>query len=195
MEVDDLWARDTVPVFVEDDGEPIGVDFDFSGRGDRQERGRRRRARGRSRTVHRARRGPARPGFPGSPPDSWSRSADQARSALGKAADARGRRFEITDLPQPDLDRITGEGDDFASIYADFYVVNDSVFLPEFGDRAADDRAKAMLQGHFPEREVVRPQIDTVASGGGIHCATHEQPGKPAARPAPPTRPMAFERS
>ncbi|MGW5778014.1 agmatine deiminase family protein [Streptomyces sp. NPDC003863] len=113
----------------------------------------------------------------GRSPDSWPRSADQARSALGEAADARGRRFEIIGLPQPDLDRITGEGDDFVSTHAGFYIANDSVFLPEFGDRTADDRARAVLQDHFPKREVVRLRIDTIASGGGIHCATHEQPG------------------
>lgn len=119
--------------------------------------------------------------FPGSPADSWSRSADQARSVLEKATDAQGRRFEIVDLPQPDLDRITGEGDDFVSTYANFYVANDSVFMPKFGDRRADDRARGILQEHFPKRDVVQIQIDTIASGGGgIHCATHEQPGKPA---------------
>ncbi|MEU8890027.1 agmatine deiminase family protein [Streptomyces sp. NPDC048442] len=120
--------------------------------------------------------------FPSAPADSWSRSADQARSVLGSATDARGRSFEIVDLPQPDLDRIRGGGDDFVAAYANFYVANGSVFLPEFGDRKADDRARGILQEHFPKREVVQVRIDTLASGGGgIHCATHDQPGKPAA--------------
>ncbi|MFH9725758.1 agmatine/peptidylarginine deiminase [Streptomyces sp. NPDC017254] len=263
LPVDDLWARDTVPVFVEDGGELLGVDFNFNGWGNKQEHtndaqvGRLllrkygipreeaplvaeggsfetdgegtllvtessivndNRNRGKTRDqiedelietlgvekvvwlagvrgeditdahVDSLVRFTA-PGvvlldqaFPGSPPDSWSRSADQARSVLEKATDARGRRFEIIDLPQPDLDRITGEGDDFVSTYANFYVANDSVFMPKFGDRAADDRARGILQEHFPKRDVVQIQIDTIASGGGgIHCATHEQPGKPAA--------------
>ncbi|MBB4986467.1 agmatine/peptidylarginine deiminase [Streptomyces sp. SFB5A] len=120
--------------------------------------------------------------FPGTPPDSWSRSADQARSVLSKATDARGRRFEIIDLPQPDLDRITGEGDDFVSTYANFYIANDAVFMPRFGDTKADQRAKSILQEHFPKRDIVPVRIDTIASGGGgIHCSTHDQPGKPAA--------------
>ncbi|MFB7836343.1 agmatine/peptidylarginine deiminase [Streptomyces sp. NPDC056056] len=263
MPVDDLWARDTVPVFVEDGDELIGVDFNFNGWGNKQEHtndsqvGRLllrkygiprevaplvaeggsfetdgegtllvtessivndNRNRGKTRDeiedelietlgvekvvwlagvrgeditdahVDSLVRFTA-PGvvlldqaFPGSPPDSWSRSADQARSVLEKATDARGRRFEIIDLPQPDLDRITGEGDDFVSTYANFYIANDSVFMPRFGDRAADDRAKGILQDQFPGRDVVQVQIDTIASGGGgIHCATHDQPGKPAA--------------
>ncbi|WP_406065128.1 agmatine deiminase family protein [Streptomyces sp. NBC_01077] len=263
LPVDDLWARDIVPVFVEDGGELIGVDFNFNGWGNKQEHtndaevGRLllrkygipreeaplvaeggsfetdgegtllvtessivndNRNRGKTRDqiedelidalgvekvvwlagvrgeditdahVDSLVRFTA-PGvvlldqaFPGSPADSWSRSADQARSVLEKATDARGRRFEIVDLPQPDLDRITGEGDDFVSTYANFYVANDSVFMPRFGDRTADDRAKGILQEHFPKRDVVQVQIDTIASGGGgIHCATHDQPGKPAA--------------
>ncbi|MER5706885.1 agmatine deiminase family protein [Streptomyces sp. NPDC002122] len=263
LAVDDLWARDTVPVFVEDGGKVVGVDFNFNGWGDKQEHtndaqvGRKllakygvpreqaplvaeggsfetdgegtllitessivndNRNRGKSRDqiedelidtlgvekviwlagvrgeditdahVDSLVRFTA-PGvvlldqaFPGTPPDSWSRSADQARSVLSKATDARGRRFEIIDLPQPDLDRITGEGDDFVSTYANFYVANDSVFMPRFGDRKADARAKAILREHFPDRDVVQVQIDTIASGGGgIHCSTHDQPGKPAA--------------
>ncbi|MFH8622818.1 agmatine/peptidylarginine deiminase [Streptomyces vietnamensis] len=263
MAVDDLWARDTVPVFVEDDGKVTGIDFNFNGWGNKQTHandaqvGRKllaqygiprerapltaeggsfetdgegtllvtessivndNRNRGKSRDqiedelidtlgvekvvwlagvrgeditdahVDSLVRFTA-PGvvlldqaFPGTPPDSWSRSSDQARSVLSKATDARGRRFEIIDLPQPDLDRITGEGDDFVSTYANFYVANDSVFMPKFGDRKADDRARGILQDHFPKREIVQIPIDTIASGGGgIHCSTHDQPGKPAA--------------
>ncbi|MFD3975320.1 agmatine/peptidylarginine deiminase [Streptomyces cyaneofuscatus] len=261
LAVDDMWARDTVPVFVEEGGKVIGVDFNFNGWGDKQEHGHDARV-GRTllteygiprveaplvseggsfetdgegtlliteSSIVNENRNPGMsrddieaelietlgvdkvvwlkgvrgqditdahvdslvrftaPGvvlldqaFPGTPPDSWSRAADQAREVLGKATDARGRRFEVIDLPQPDLDRITGEGDDFVSTYANFYVANDSVFMPRFGDRKADDRARGILQEQFPQRDIVPVVIDTVASGGGgIHCATHDQPGKP----------------
>ncbi|GAA2772418.1 agmatine deiminase family protein [Streptomyces showdoensis] len=263
LEVDDLWARDTVPVFVEEDGVVTGVDFNFNGWGNKQRHdndalvgetllGKYRiprveaplvaeggsfetdgegtllitessivndnRNRGKSRDRIEAElketlgiekvvwlagvRGEditdahvdslvrfTAPGvvlldraYPGTPADSWSRSADQAKSVLSRATDARGRRFEIIDLPQPDLNRITGEGDDFVSTYANFYIANDAVFMPRFGDRKADNRAKSILQEHFPKRDVVPVPIDTIASGGGgIHCSTHDQPGKPAA--------------
>ncbi|MFJ9188126.1 agmatine/peptidylarginine deiminase [Streptomyces anulatus] len=261
LAVDDMWARDTVPMFVEEGGEVIGVDFNFNGWGDKQEHTNDARvgrtlltkygiprveaplvAEGGSfetdgegtlliteSSIVNENRNPGlsrddieadlietlgvdkvvwlkgvrgqditdahvdslvrftAPGvvlldqaFPGTPPDSWSRAADQARAVLSKATDARGRRFEVIDLPQPDLDRITGEGDDFVSTYANFYVANDSVFMPRFGDRKADDRARGILQDQFPDRDIVPVVIDTVASGGGgIHCATHDQPGKP----------------
>ncbi|MFJ8214775.1 agmatine deiminase family protein [Streptomyces sp. NPDC096033] len=263
LAVDDLWARDTVPVFVEEAGKTVGVDFNFNGWGGKQQHGNDsqvgrtllqkygiprvqaplvaeggsfetdgegtllvtessivndNRNRGKSRDRIEAElkktlgvekvvwlagvRGQditdahvdslvrfTAPGVvlldrahPNTPPDSWSRSADQAKSALSKATDARGRRFEVIDLPQPDLDRITGRGDDFVSTYANFYVANDAVFMPRFGDRQADDRARGILREHFPRRDVVQVQIDTIASGGGgIHCSTHDQPGKPAA--------------
>lgn len=261
LAVDDMWARDTVPVFVEEGGEVIGVDFNFNGWGDKQEHPNDARV-GRAllskygiprveaplvseggsfetdgegtlliteSSIVNENRNPGlsrddieadlietlgvdkvvwlkgvrgqditdahvdslvrftAPGvvlldqaFPGTPPDSWSRAADQARAVLSRATDARGRRFEVIDLPQPDLDRITGEGDDFVSTYANFYVANDSVFMPRFGDRKADDRARGILQEQFPDRDIVPVVIDTVASGGGgIHCATHDQPGEP----------------
>ncbi|MET8749656.1 agmatine deiminase family protein [Streptomyces sp. NPDC004667] len=263
LAVDDLWARDIVPVFVEQGGKVTGVDFNFNGWGNKQEHkndgavGRNllpkygiprvqaplvaeggsfepdgegtllitessivndNRNKGKSRDTIEAElkqtlglekviwlagvRGEditdahvdslvrfTAPGVvlldrahPSTPPDSWSRSADQAKSVLSRATDARGRRFEIIDLPQPDLDRITGRGDDFVSTYANFYIANDAVFMPEFGDRQADDRARGILREHFPKRDVVAIPIDTIASGGGgIHCSTHDQPGKPAA--------------
>lgn len=116
----------------------------------------------------------------GTPDDVWSRSSDQARSVLAEATDADGNRFEVVDLPQPDFGEIRGSGDDFLATYVNFYVGNGAVFVPEFGDRRADDRAQGILQDHFPEREIVPVAIDSVASGGGgIHCATHNMPGVP----------------
>ncbi|MGW6706343.1 agmatine deiminase family protein [Streptomyces sp. NPDC054956] len=263
LAVDDLWARDTVPVFVEEGGKVVGVDFNFNGWGKKQEHkndsqvGRLllekygiprvqapltaeggsfetdgegtllvtessivndNRNRGKNRDTIEAElkqtlgvekvvwlagvRGQditdahvdslvrfTAPGVvlldkahPSTPADSWSRSADQAKSVLSKATDARGRRFEVIDLPQPDLNKITGKGDDFVSTYANFYVANGAVFMPRFGDAQADDRARGILREHFPKREVVMVAIDTIASGGGgIHCSTHDEPGKPAA--------------
>ncbi|QNS08417.1 agmatine deiminase family protein [Streptomyces xanthii] len=261
LPVDDLWARDTVPVFVEENGKVTGVDFNFNGWGKKQTHandgkvGRtllaeydipRRKAplvaEGGSfetdgegtlliteSSIVNSNRNPGKsrdqieaeikktlgikkviwlagvrgeditdahvdslvrftaPGVvlldrahPDTPADSWSRSSDQAKAVLSKATDAKGRPFEIIDLPQPDLYEITGEGDDFVSTYANFYVANDSVFMPKFGDRKADKRAKSILQEHFPKRDIVQIPIDTIASGGGgIHCSTHDEPGKP----------------
>ncbi|MFD9420414.1 agmatine deiminase family protein [Streptomyces goshikiensis] len=262
LPVDDLWARDTVPVFVEQAHKVLGVDFNFSGWGNKQEHrndaqvGRLLMAKygiervraplvaeggsfetdgegtllvTESSVVNKSRNpGKSRdqieaelksalgikkviwlagvrgqditdahvdslvrftaPGvvlldqaFPDSPPDVWSRAADQARTVFKDATDARGKRLKVVDLPQPDLDKITGRGDAFVSTYANFYVANGAVFMPRFGDARADDRAKGILQEHFPKRDIVPVKIDTIAGGGGgIHCSTHDEPGKPA---------------
>jgi len=45
------------------------------------------------------------------------------------------------------------------------------------GDKAADEKAAAILADLYPDREIVMLNIDAVGEvGGGIHCATHEQP-------------------
>ncbi|WP_407700866.1 agmatine deiminase family protein [Streptomyces endophyticus] len=209
LEVDDLWARDTVLVFVEDDGEGTLLITESSIVNDNRNPGKSRDlieaeikqtlgikkviwlagVRGQDITdahVDSLVRFTA-PGVvlldrahPDTPPDSWSHASDQAKAVLSKATDAEGRPFEVIDLPQPDLYEITGEGDDFVSTYANFYVANESVFMPKFGDREADKRARSILQEHFPERDIVQVRIDTIAAGGGgIHCSTHDEPGKP----------------
>ncbi|GAA1272925.1 agmatine deiminase family protein [Kitasatospora nipponensis] len=264
LPVDDLWARDSLPVFVHDAGTLRGVDLNFSGWGGKQkEHGNDSRlaaavlqrygidriatpvvAEGGSfetdgqgtllvteSSVVNERRNPGRsrdrieaelkealgvtkviwfagvrdqditdahvdclvrfaaPGvvlldqpFPGAPADVWSRSADQARQVLESATDARGKPLQVIELPQPDPDRITGRGDAFVSSYINFYVANQALFVPRFGDGEADSRAQGILREHFPGRDIVPLKIDAIASGGGgIHCSTHDQPGSPAA--------------
>ncbi|MFJ7153948.1 agmatine/peptidylarginine deiminase [Streptomyces sp. NPDC101118] len=258
LAVDDLWARDTVPVFVEEGGKVKGVDFNFNGWGDKQahpndgkvartlleEYGIARietplvaeggsfetdglgtlvltesslvndnrnpdmtrddieaelkAALGVTKVIWLAGvRGEditdahvdclmrfVAPGvvlldkaFPGTPADVWSRSADQAKSVLKDATDARGKKIEVIELPQPDPDLITGTGDAFVSSYMNFYIGGNGVYLPRFGDERADDHAREVLKEHFPDREVVSVRIDAIAAGGGgIHCATHDLP-------------------
>ncbi|MEU3574709.1 agmatine deiminase family protein [Kitasatospora sp. NPDC036755] len=256
--VDDLWARDTVPVFVEENGKVQGVDFNFSGWGGKQEHTNDARiartvlekygieriatpvtAEGGSfetdgqgtllvteSSVVNDNRNPGRtrdeieaelkralgltkviwlagvrgkditdahvdclarfvaPGvvlldraFPGTPPDVWSRAADQARAVLAEAIDAAGRKLTVIEVGQPDPDRITGRGDAFVSTYMNFYIGDKGVYLPEFGDARADRHAQEVFRDRFPDREIVPLRIDTIAGGGGgIHCSTHDQP-------------------
>ncbi len=256
--VDDLWARDTLPVFVEEGGKVKGVDFNFNGWGGKQKRGNdakvartvlatygverietRLVAEGGSfetdgqgtlmvteSSVVNGNRNPGMsrdeveaelkrvlgvtkviwlagvrgkditdahvdcltrfvaPGvvlldqaFPGTPPDVWSRSADQARSVLKDATDATGRKLQVVELQQPDPDRITGRGDAFVSSYMNFYIGTKGVYLPKFGDARADERAQQIMKQYFPGREIVPVRIDAIAAGGGgIHCATHDVP-------------------
>lgn len=256
--VDDLWARDTVPVFVSEGGEVRGVDLNFNGWGNKQEHGNDGKvgetlladfeipriaaklvAEGGSletdgegtlflteSSVFNDNRNPGRsrddleaelkqllgvkkviwfkgvygkditdahvdslvrfvaPGVvlldtpgPGVPPDVWSASTEQARTVLSESTDAAGRSFEIIELQQPDPEKIRGTEEEFLSSYVNFYIANDAVFLPQFGDRKADKNAQRILGEVFPDRDIVPLNIDVVASGGGgIHCATHDMP-------------------
>ena len=63
------------------------------------------------------------------------------------------------------------------SSYVNYYVCNGAVIAAEFGDAEADAEAARILADLYPGREVVTLNIDPVGEvGGGIHCATHEQP-------------------
>ncbi|MUN37447.1 agmatine deiminase family protein [Actinomadura sp. NEAU-AAG5] len=114
---------------------------------------------------------------PGAEPDVWSRASAQAKQVLADATDARGRKLKVIELPQPDPDKITGRGEEFLSSYANFSIANKVVLLPRFGDAAADDHARQILAEQYPGREIRQLRIDNIAAGGGgIHCATHDQP-------------------
>ncbi len=96
---------------------------------------------------------------------------------LRAAKDAQGRKLEVVVLEAPATVRDDYADDDFAAGYINFYVCNGAVIAPEFGDRKADLAAKQALEHLFPEREIVQINIDGIAAGGGgIHCATQQEP-------------------
>ncbi|WP_382043071.1 agmatine deiminase family protein [Streptomyces aureoversilis] len=114
---------------------------------------------------------------PGARPDVWTRVYEQARAALEAATDAHGRRLEIVDLPEPDPAELGERGEDFLGCYANYYVANGAVLVPRFGDRRADDHAASLLRDLHPGRTVRQVEIhDLAEGGGGIHCATQQQP-------------------
>ncbi|KAK9762627.1 hypothetical protein K7432_011451 [Basidiobolus ranarum] len=126
-------------------------------------------------------------------PDSaiWAHQYSQAIQVLMQATDAKGNRLKIIQLPEPDYEKIRGMpaegatdevslevfGDSFLASYANFYIANGAIIVPEFGDVKADRMAQDILRGVFPGRQIVPLNIDYIATGGGgIHCATHDQP-------------------
>jgi agmatine deiminase len=61
--------------------------------------------------------------------------------------------------------------------YATYYVGNGAVIAAQFGDPRTDQAAKRALRAHYPDREIVTLNVDTLGElGGGIHCATQQQP-------------------
>ncbi|WP_078658124.1 agmatine deiminase family protein [Streptomyces rimosus] len=113
----------------------------------------------------------------GGGPDVWTRVYEQARGVLERARDARGRRLEIVEVPEPDPYAIGERGPEFLASYLNYCVANGVVVLPRFGDRRADDRAAGVLRELHPGREIRQVSIDAVGEGGGgVHCATRQVP-------------------
>lgn len=96
---------------------------------------------------------------------------------LRAATDARGKRLEVVLLNGPRDIRPKYANDDFAAGYINYYVANGVVLAPNFGDRKADAIAAAVLKKLYPGRNVIQLNVDAIAAGGGgIHCATQQQP-------------------
>ena len=103
------------------------------------------------------------------PADPWSIAAFETYDAL-KAA-----KLDVTVIAEPTNPRIKSY--DFVATYANYYVCNGAVITAEFGDRKTDKIAKTALQNLYPGREVITLNVDTLGElGGGIHCATQQQP-------------------
>lgn len=95
---------------------------------------------------------------------------------LKKSTDVNGNPLKVLVLDAPSTVRPEYESKEFAAGYINFYVVNNAVIMPEFGDAETDALAKATLEQAFPKRRVIALNIDPIsAGGGGIHCATQQQ--------------------
>lgn len=96
---------------------------------------------------------------------------------LRSASDARGRPLQIIALETPKQVRPTYSGKDFAAGYVNFLLTDKALFLPEFGDAAADAAARNLLAVQLPGHQIVQLNIDAIAAGGGgIHCTTQQEP-------------------
>jgi len=109
------------------------------------------------------------------PDDPWSVSGHETLEILRNSTDARGEKLEIIRLPDP-VDIRSAEPD-FVASYVNYYVCNGAVIAAQFGDKAADGLARETLQTLYPGRMIEMIEIDAIGeSGGGIHCATQQQP-------------------
>lgn len=96
---------------------------------------------------------------------------------LENETDVHGNTLKVIPLEAPSVVREKFRNDDFCAGYVNFYVCNEAVIATEFGDRRTDKVAKEKLQECFPDREIVMLNIDGIAAGGGgIHCATQQEP-------------------
>lgn len=109
------------------------------------------------------------------PDDPWVAVAERTSAQVTEASTVDGEPYAVVEMVQPR--EIRGTGDEFLPTYMNYYVCNGAVIAPEFGDTDADEAAFAILAELFPERTIVLLDIDALAGGGGgIHCATQQQP-------------------
>ena len=113
-------------------------------------------------------------GIPGDTSE-WGAVMDETKAILARATDAKGRSFEIADIPY--AVEVRSKRPDFFSGYANFYIGNGAVYTPQFGDAKADRHAAETLARLFPDRRVVALNVDRIyENGGGIHCVTQQEP-------------------
>ena len=98
----------------------------------------------------------------------------QVRAVLEQARDARGRAFEIIELPAPATLRDEGGFVDWN--YANHLVLNGGVLACGYDEPAADARAAAILGEAYGRNVVTIDARPILERGGGIHCITQQQP-------------------
>lgn len=112
------------------------------------------------------------------PGETWYDLAIRTETQLEALATLDGEPYELVTLRQPEA--VRSNDDDFLSSYVNYYVCNGAVIVPEFGDTEADGDAAELIGSRYPGRDIVTLDIDPVAAGGGgIHCATQQQPAVP----------------
>jgi agmatine deiminase len=109
------------------------------------------------------------------PEEPYAAASYQTYDMLRQANDANGRKLDIIVVPDPV--EIRSRQSDFVSSYVNFYVCNGGVIAAQFGDRKADEHARGVLADLYPGRQIINLNVDPLGeSGGGIHCATQQQP-------------------
>jgi agmatine deiminase len=107
--------------------------------------------------------------------DVWAEDARAQFDILSQATDAKGRRLRVIEVEGPDAVRSNDPG--FVDSYVNYYACNGGLIMPEFGDTAKDEAARATVARAFPGRMVVAPNYDALAlGGGGVHCVTQQEP-------------------
>lgn len=91
----------------------------------------------------------------------------KAKSILQNATDAKGRKFEIVEIPLTSFDLV----------HMNFYICNGGVVVPISGQRSEDDEPLAILREVFPRHRVVGVSGRVIGGGGGgVHCITQQVP-------------------
>lgn len=91
----------------------------------------------------------------------------EAKEILEQSRNAKGRRFEIIEIPLTSWD----------VVHMNFYICNGGIIVPVAGKASEDDLPLAIIREAFPRHEVVPITGRVIAQGGGgVHCITQQVP-------------------
>jgi agmatine deiminase len=124
-----------------------------------------------------------------------------AETVLLNETDAQGRKITIQKLHLPRPLHYTSEevqtlsdggggdesvqvdsceresGERLAASYVNYYLANDAIILPQFGDTLFDKRAEETIKSIFPSKKIICIYSREILLGGGnIHCITQQLP-------------------
>ncbi len=87
-----------------------------------------------------------------------------------------GRDLRVIELPLPEEKLFLTDGTRLPPTYANFYLANGAVLVPQYGD--SNDRAALdVLRRAFPQHQVIGLSSRYIIQGGGsFHCMTQQQP-------------------
>lgn len=98
-----------------------------------------------------------------------------ALQILRGSRDALGQSLELIELPQPPPHYRNHRR--LSLSYANFYISNGAIWVPQYGHVKSDSNAKAIIKEHASDRIVKGVPSLAIANGGGsLHCITHEEP-------------------
>jgi len=90
-----------------------------------------------------------------------------------KSSNALGDSISVSLLPLPDP--VIEDGELLPASYANFYLANNSVFVPVFKDRS-DDKALRIIDDSFPDRNTLPVDCRAWIVGcGTLHCSTQQE--------------------
>ena len=93
---------------------------------------------------------------------------------LTAAGDQSGGGFRVLKLPMPDP--VVGTEGRLPASYANFYIANEVVIVPVFGQEK-DLAALEVIGSAFPGRRVVGVDSTAMVHGlGAVHCSSQQQP-------------------
>jgi agmatine deiminase len=96
---------------------------------------------------------------------------------LKNEKDSRGRKYEIIEIPKPEIQYFNGTK--LTLSYINFYFVNNGIVMPVFGgeNERNDNIAYEILKNLFKVRNISTVKGLVLARGGGnVHCLTQQFP-------------------